>query len=57
MLACIEYKVKKVKKELRRSSQNLQEDIAGIEVVEEEDMLDEEEAQLPVINVVSKGIW
>jgi len=49
--------VNKVKKELHRSSQNLEEVMASIEAVEEEDILDEEEAQLPVIIVVSKGIW
>lgn len=31
--------------------------MAGIEVMEEEDMLDKEEAQLPIITVVNKGIW
>lgn len=31
--------------------------MAGIEAMEEEDMPDKEEAQLPVIIMYNKGIW
>lgn len=56
-LEYIGHKVKKVKKELRRSSQNQEEVMAGIGGMEEEDMIDEEEAGLPAITMVRKGIW
>jgi len=57
MLGYIEYKVRKSQKELCRISQNQEEATVGTEAMEEEDMLDEEEAQSPTITMASKGIW